>query len=170
MPLNRAAPEDARGIAQLHVATWQAAYKDIVPADYLAALSVAAREAMWSESISRNVPDILVAKENGAIVGFVAFGPCRDEGAPARQAEIWAIYVAPPHWSAGIGRRLWLAAREHLVRQGYQSVSLWVLAHNTRATQFYLAAGFQPEPQKSKEWLVAGESLQEIRYVTVLRA
>lgn len=170
MPIERATPEDARAIAQLHVVTWRAAYKDIVPAEYLAALSVTAREAMWSESISRTVPDILLAKERGETAGFVAFGPCRDEGAPAYQSEIWAIYVAPSYWSTGIGRQLWLAARVHLVQQGYKSVSLWVLAQNMRATKFYLAAGFQLEPHSSKERLVAGHSLEEHRYIAVLRA
>jgi len=89
---------------------------------------------------------------------------------PAHQAEIWAIYVAPSYWSTGIGRQLWLTAREYVLREGYQSVSLWVLAHNARATKFYLAAGFRPEPQSSKEWLMAGKPLQEIRYIAVLRA
>jgi len=87
--------EDARQVAEIHVTTWQSAYQGIVPAEYLASLSVDQREAMWRESIAEGVPELLVAKAEGGMVGWVAFGPCRDEGSPADSAEVWAIYVAP---------------------------------------------------------------------------
>jgi len=44
-------------------------------------------------------------------------------------------------------------------------VSLWAIAGNERAIQFYLAAGFQPEPQSIKEFMLGGVQLQEVRYV-----
>ncbi|MFY9820183.1 MAG: hypothetical protein WAM82_02305 [Thermoanaerobaculia bacterium] len=49
--------------------------------------------------------------------------------------------------------------------QGYKRVSLWAIAGNERAIQFYLAAGFQPEPQSIKEFMLGGVQLQEVRYV-----
>jgi ribosomal protein S18 acetylase RimI-like enzyme len=170
MQLSSAAPADACDIAKIHVRTWQAAYKGIVPARYLEKLSIGPREAMWSEAIFRGTPAVVVAKQQQVIVGFVAFGPCRDEGASTDQGEIWAIYVEPLHWSQGVGRQLWLGARERLSFHGYRTVSLWVLAHNARAINFYLAAGFRRESHISKEWTVAGTSLEEIRYFRALDA
>ena len=46
MIVRPAKPGDARDIAEIHVRTWQAAYPGLVPADYLAALSVERYEVM----------------------------------------------------------------------------------------------------------------------------
>src|SRR5437879_13170912 len=110
--------EDARQVAEIHVTTWQFAYQGIVPDGHLASLSVDQREAMWRESIAEGVPELLVAKAEGGMVGWVAFGPCRDEGSPADSAEVWAIYVAPASWSSGVGRVLWQHARSEERRVG----------------------------------------------------
>jgi ribosomal protein S18 acetylase RimI-like enzyme len=128
------------------------------------------REAVWRESIAKGTPEVLVAKAEDRLVGWVAFGPSRDEDVPAQTGEVWAIYVAPSHWSLGVGRLLWLRARERLATQGYKSVSVWVLAENTRAIKFYRAAGFTADPLGRKEVTMAGKSLQELRYGTVLNA
>ncbi|BAU49643.1 GNAT family acetyltransferase [Sulfurifustis variabilis] len=164
----RATSEDAHDIAQVHVLAWQAAYEGIVPAEHLAIQSVAKREAAWREAIATGTPEILVAKADDQLVGWIAFGPSRDKNAGSKAAEVWAIYVAPSHWSRGVGRLLWLHARERLAEQGYESVSVWVLAENTRAMKFYRAAGFVAEPTGQKEVMMAGKSLQELRYETAL--
>jgi len=123
---------------------------------------------MWRDTISSGKSELLVAKDVDQIVGFASFGPSRDEGASSKDAEVWAIYVLPGHWAQDVGRQMWLRAQEILVAQGYQSVSLWVLAENARAIRFYLAAGFLPEPASAKEIVLGGKSLQEVRYVAAL--
>ena len=45
MDISRASPEDAYAIAKVHVDSWREAYRTILPADYLAALSVEKRQA-----------------------------------------------------------------------------------------------------------------------------
>ena len=165
MKITHAAPEDAPAIARVHVRSWQAAYENILPAAYLATLTTEKREAMWRESISRGSPQLLVARDDDGIVGFVAFGTCRDENAAADRAEVWAIYVAPSHWSQGVGTQLCRQARERLVEQGYCSVSLWVLTDNTRALRFYAGVGFVADAESTKEVIVGGNAFREIRYV-----
>jgi L-amino acid N-acyltransferase YncA len=123
MQVVHAAPEDARAVAEIHVGTWRAAYASIVPADYLASLSVERREAIWSECIATGVPELLVAKEAGVVQGWLSFGQCRDEGSSKAEAEIWAIYVVPSAWSTGAGRLLWLRAKELMLVQGFKSCS-----------------------------------------------
>ncbi len=164
MRIEPATLEDARAVAEVHVLTWRAVYQGIVPAEYLAALSVEKREALWRESIAKGAPDLRVARIDGRIIGWIASGPCRDEGASPQAGEVWAIYVAPSHWSSGVGRALWLGARERLRRHGYKTVSLWVLAENSRAIRFYLAAGFAADLSPAKELTLGGKALQEVRY------
>jgi hypothetical protein len=43
---------DCRAIAEVHVESWQHAYKDILPDTYLASLSVTEREEMWRCMVS----------------------------------------------------------------------------------------------------------------------
>ncbi len=164
MPVRPATTEDAHAIAQVHVASWRQAYRHILPADFLASLSVAQRMTMWAQSIARGLPQVLVADVEGRVVGFSALGPSRDEDAPASAFEIWAIYLAPSHWSQGLGRELWLASRDALLEHGVRSVSLWVMANNDRAIGFYTKAGFEPEPESLKTFEIAGAQVQEVRY------
>ena len=169
MHLHFATVDDARRIAEIHVVAWQKAYVGIVPADFLATLSVETREAYWRQEIPLGKQQVVLAKSGGTTVGWVSYGPSRDEDALPRAAEIWAIYVDPEHWSTGVGRQLWLYARQQLAQKGYQSVSLWVLATNARAIDFYRKASFQAEPSSTKEFVLGGATLTEIRYSTTLK-
>lgn len=155
-------------MAHVHVLSWQHAYRNVLPPEFLSQLSVERRTAMWHEAITKGVPELLVAKVQGAVIGFVAFGPSRDDGAHSGSAEVWAIYLAPESWSSGIGRALWLAARERMLEQRVHSVSLWVIATNHRAIKFYRAAGFHPAATAPKELTLGGMQVQEVRYVQAL--
>jgi ribosomal protein S18 acetylase RimI-like enzyme len=157
---------NARAVAQIHVDAWRAAYRALLPAQYLASLSVDEREAMWREAIAAGVPALLIAKDDdGAVRGWLSYGACRDEGAPHGQAEIWALYVSPDAWSTGAGRMLWQRARERMIEQGYTSCSLWVFAGNDRAIRFYRAAGFLPDPRPHQAFELGGRQVHEARYV-----
>jgi ribosomal protein S18 acetylase RimI-like enzyme len=106
---------------------------------------------------------VLVARADGQVQGFIAFGPSRDADAPPTTAEVWAFYLAPSAWSRGWGRKLWLAARAQLQARAYASVRLWVLAANARAILFYAAAGFAPEAGSARELSMGGVRLRELR-------
>ena len=157
--------EDADAIARVHVESWQEAYRSLLPAGYLASLSIEQRAATWRRSLESGTPRLLVARHDGELVGFIAFGPSRDEGAAASCGEVWALYLAPSMWSRGAGRRLWLAALNRMLDQGCETVSLWVIATNERAIRFYRAAGFRADAASLKEFTLGGVALQEIRHV-----
>ena len=53
MIIRPALVEDSRGIALVHVSSWQHAYRGIVPRSYLDQLSVANREKQWVEVFER---------------------------------------------------------------------------------------------------------------------
>ena len=72
--------DDARGIAEVHVRSWQAAYRGQVPDSYLEGLSVEKRELAWIEILKDQMGGVLVAEDEARIVGFASFGPIRDGG------------------------------------------------------------------------------------------
>ena len=153
---------DARGIADVHVRSWQAAYRGIVPDEHLNSLSIDAREMSWRRQLNAESPEVWVAEVRSEVVGWVSFGASRDDDAAAGVGEVEAIYVLAEHWSTGAGRALWLKARQRLSERGFERVTLWVLADNSRAIRFYRAAGFAPSLTRVVE--IGGKNLNEIRY------
>jgi len=144
------------------------AYAGILPADYLDSLSVEKREALWLTVVEQGTPRLLVPKATGQLIGCIAFGGSRDEGAAADCGEIWAINVAPSAWSKGVGRTSLQAAREKLARAGYRFVTLWVICDNVRAIRFYRCAGFVLEGGSNKNSEIGGARVTETRFTARL--
>ena len=135
---------DAEAIARIHVATWRAAYRGILPDETLAALSEDTRARQWREWLgdqSRGIV-VLVAEIDAAVAGFASLGPSRDDDAALGAWEIHAIYIDFPHWRAGLGRDLVARAVETSRTKGATRLTLWVLARNDAACRFYEAVGF----------------------------
>jgi len=154
-----ARPDDARAVAEVHVASWRVAYAGLLPADVLAGLSVDARADMWTTLLAEPAHHLLVLAAP-EVVGFASLGPERAE--PAR-GELYAIYLDPAWWGRGAGRRLHDAALERLATAGYDVAVLWVLRTNARATRFYRAAGWRPDGAEKRE-RSHGAVLDEVRY------
>jgi ribosomal protein S18 acetylase RimI-like enzyme len=163
--VRRPALTDAHSVARIHVASWQAAYRGMVPQDYLDALRVEPREKFWREAIARGSPELWVAEVDAAVVGWVSFDASRDTDAAGTVGEISAIYSLAEHWSTGVGLNLWLTARSRLIERGFTAVTLWVFAENARAIRFYRAAGFEPMPGSVQHHERGGKSLLEQRYI-----
>lgn len=156
---------DARALAQVHVDSWRHAYRALLPADFLNTLSVENRAQLWHESIRDGIPFVLVAEVGAMVVGFAAYGPCRDPGVSPEEYELWAIYVAPEYLATGIGLGLWSHAKANMLAAGATTISLWVLVGNEPAKQFYRKAGFQEQPGALKSLDISGASVDEIRFV-----
>ena len=159
-----ATARDAKAIAEIHVAAWRTAYKDLMPEEDLKNISVEKRLAFWREAIEYSEPQLLVATEGEELVGFVGFDRSRDKGSKSSTGEIWALYVAPSHWRKGAGLALWDGARDGLKEEGCTQVTLWVLLGNEPALSFYEhAAGFKREMTSLKTVTIASVKLEEIR-------
>jgi ribosomal protein S18 acetylase RimI-like enzyme len=159
-----AAPRDAKAIAEIHVATWQAAYQGLIPDDFLKAMTVEKRLGYWREAIEFSDPQILVALDADKVIGFVGFDRSRDAGTKSTVGEIWALYITPEHWRQGAGLALWDGARDGLKEEGCTQVTLWVLVANERALQFYeQAAGFKREMPSLRTTAFGSTKLEEIR-------
>ncbi len=141
--IRAAEPADARGIAEVHVASWRWAYAGDLPQQVLDALSVDEREGMWSDVISDPAASIAVADEDGRVAGFASTGATRDADAPASTGELFAIYLAPEAAGRGVGRALLDRAERGFREAGFDRATLWVLASNDRARRFYERAGWR---------------------------
>ncbi|SFR28933.1 Acetyltransferase (GNAT) family protein [Lentzea waywayandensis] len=137
----------------MHVQTWQAAYRGLVPDSELDGLSVEARTSMWERAIPRG--GVWVGLVDSAVAGFIAVGPSRE---PDAAFQLYAIYVLPSAWSTGLGYEL---ARAALGAE--QDVVVWVFDENPRARRFYERLGFRVDGLEKTE-TIDGVELKEIRY------
>ena len=131
-------PSDLRGKALVHWTAWHEAYPGLVSEDFLERMTLAKCE----EIAFAHPENMLVAKDGGRVVGFVAWGD-RGEEAPG-VGEIFALYVLKEYYGTGMGKMLFEAGLEALKAQGtYETIVLWVLKDNRRAIRFYEKCGFR---------------------------
>ncbi len=154
---------DAEAVATVQVASWQAAYRGLIPDGVLGRLSVEERAQAWAARARTTRPDtsLLVAKVDGAVVGFAAVDL---EG-------IRALYVDPEHWREGIGHRLHDEAVDRLGLLGCTQATLWMLEGNHRAHAFYLRYGWIDTGRRKVEPGPDGVPLheQQLRFTRPLR-
>ncbi len=156
---------DEATLADVHVRSWQWAYRDLLPAEALAGLDRVSRATMWLHVLAGDFDgaQVWIAERDGAVVGFVADGPSREEGAPDDQGEIYAIYVVEGAVGQGVGHALLTQAVDDLRDRGAVSAVLWVLAANQRARAFFERASWRADgASKSEPW--EGVTLDEVRY------
>jgi len=157
---------DARSIAEIHVAAWRAAYQGLMPQTFLDELSVEKRVELWDRYLSApGARTTLVAEAVDRLAGFCVFGASRDQDVNvAAVGELIAINIHPAFWGRGFGgslcERLWSEAPV----RGWKEVTLWVLHENARARRFYERAGFVPDGAEKRTSKLVGTPLHEIRY------
>ncbi len=132
-------PDDAEGIAKVHVKGWQEAYVGQLPQHVLDRQSVPARLRMWTGLLQEPATSrwTFVAIDPGAgIVGFV--GGVRAKPAMFGPAfKVPMLYVLQSHLRRGLGRNLMQALGGAMAPHGSGTVALWCLASNQAARAFY---------------------------------
>ena len=151
-------------IATIHVEGWRAAYRGIIPDEFLDSLSIDRRESTWRQNLLAGDTATWVAQESESILGWISAAASRDTDTGASTGEIWAIYVAPGHWGRGVGRSLCETAERYLRLEGFIEVTLWVLSDNERAVKFYQSNGFVLDVGHGKVLERGGKVLQEDRF------
>lgn len=165
MEVRRAKADDAQAIAEVHVATWQGAYRGLLPDAYLAGLSVERRAHWWSRALADPEIDIFVgSNETGSVVGFASLQGSRDADDLEETGELTTIYVMPEAWGRGLGRALMEAILDRARQRGFRCVTLWVLDANQRARRFYEKLGFSTDGAEKTETPTEGVVLLEVRY------
>ena len=124
------------GKAYVHWKSWQEAYADLLPQEFLKNTYTLERCQDWAVRYPQN---ILVALVDERVVGFACYGASSQEDLqPA--GELYALYVLSDYYDQGIGYQLMQAALEKL--QSYETIALWVLEWNARDIAFYKKVGF----------------------------
>ena len=154
--------DDASAIAEVHVASWQSAYRDILPAELLSTLNVERRTEAWRRVLEGGPGSVLLATTTDQdVLGFCHVGPNR--GAPTEfLGEVYAIYLLQHARRRGVGRDLFTRATDVLRSRAHPSFLVWVLDVNLEARRFYERLGGRLVAEKSIE--IASRPFREVAY------
>ncbi len=151
MLIREATADDLDGIVDVHVASWDAAK------DGLGITTRRSREErvhQWTDVLSSERTTLVAEGGDGAILGFLCFGPSRDEDRQG-EVEIHTLYVDPAHWRQGVG-----SALIDQVPVSGVPISLWTSEGSTQARGFYARHGFVPDGATD-----AGHHVPQVRLV-----
>ncbi|MGL4610904.1 MAG: GNAT family N-acetyltransferase [Trueperaceae bacterium] len=156
---------DARAIAEVHVKSWQSAYRGLLSEDFLENLSVDRREEIWRNGIQNSQQVVLVYEQEKRVMAFCSFASSRDDDVDqTKVAELFTMYALESVWGQGIGEALWHEATKQMRERGFTEIMLWVLKGNKRAIKFYERQGLVFDGTTKTEAVTATLDLHELRY------
>jgi len=162
-----ARPPDAARLAEIHVVSWQVAYRGVLADEFLDRLTSTTRLDWWTSRLARIPPRwaVLVTEDEGHVTGFVSIGHCADDDRSHSEAgELYAMYVDPLHWGLGFGRHLLVGAEERFRADAYTDASLWVLRDNQRARRFYELGGWRADGVEQR-MVIGSDAVTAVRYL-----
>jgi len=137
----------------------RAAFTDLLPAGHEFAEPDPER---WYVLVEDAAVSILMAEEDGELLGFSACGESRDEDADPSVGEVRSLFVAAGGWRRGVGRALLAGALDSLRERACKEATVWSFAANDRANRFYERHGFTRDGAEKTEEVWA--DLLEVRY------
>ena len=120
--ISEAIAADIDTIARIHREARQAAMP------WLPDIHTPAQDLWFFENIVFKQETLLVARDGGCVLGFVAY----------KKDWLNHLYVSPEHWRLGVGGQLLRAAQK-----ASKHLQLWTFQQNTTARRFYAAHGFE---------------------------
>ena len=156
--------KDAYEYTVCHVSCWQAAYKGIIPIDYLDNMINEIEQR--TEKLKKNLIEMTdysyyYAAINDKMIGRLIFGKSNDEDKP-NAGDVAAIYLVEECWNKGYGKKMMDFAIAELKSKGYDEIIVWTLEENSRARLFYEKYGFTLDGA-TKEMKI-GKPLTIVRY------
>ena len=106
--------DDRREISRIYEESWKAAYRGIVPQDYLDGI----QEGRWAQRLDIPGWSVMVCTEKGEYIGTSSFCRSRYEQYPDA-GEVISIYLKPAYWGKGYGRKLLKAVTDELESRGF---------------------------------------------------
>ena len=145
-------------MARVHVQGWKEAYSGLLPAQFYGDDALARRRRMWTSVLSQGaIPERLrIATSDDTVIG-IAYAGAAAGSEPARELELYMIYLTSDHYGSGAGQALLDAVL------GEEPAQLWVAEENPRAIAFYRRNGFAPDGERKVD--ADAYDLVEIRLV-----
>jgi ribosomal protein S18 acetylase RimI-like enzyme len=169
--IRTARSSDVGAIAALHLASWSAAYKGLVPDEFLAQITLDSRIVRWGDALDRSkspLTETVVADDDGTVLGVCSFGFRRSPPSVA-VGEVYSLHVRPDVTRQGLGKRLLDEAVRRLAWRGVDSSVLWVLRDNANARRFYESQGWTFTGEEMVEDR-SGFAIPETRYAIVIES
>jgi len=154
---------DAESIAQVRVDSWRTTYRGLLEDEYLENMTPDQYVHMWRNIIASGGTQgypYVAENSSGCIVGFALGGTDRN-GSQVYDAELYAIYLLEEFQGQGLGSQLVSRLAQRLLKEGYHSMRVWVLAKNP-ARAFYESLGGEYLYQKTI--FLGGENYAEAAY------
>ncbi len=121
---------------------------------------------LWPEDTDffarRSPDDVLVAEDDGTVVGYTALGSPTPLEANRHVLHIQGLAVDPAVRRQGVARRLLDAAAEEATRRGARKLGLRVLGGNSPARALYASAGFVVEGVLREEFWLGGRFVDDV--------
>jgi GNAT superfamily N-acetyltransferase len=164
-----ATPSDAADVARVQLATWQAAYAEVLPADALA-LDAADVARAWEQALTRPPSAyhrVLVALDGHEVVGLASCEPSPDDDLEVSAGELSALLVEPRWGRRGHGSRLLAAAVDLWRADGVAEAVTWVFEDDEVVARFLESAGWGPDTA-GRTLEADGRSVRQRRWHTAL--
>jgi GNAT superfamily N-acetyltransferase len=160
--MRMAVAADAKAIAWLHAASWKAAYRGILPGEYLDAAVDSDRQSYWQAAFAamRGGDFVVLAEVSGQLIGFAAVMVRPIDG---YDAILEGLHVEPTWRGRGAGTAIMAEVAAALRLAGGNSLFLWLLDGNARGEHFYLRIGGRRADRGFAR--VAGEDVPQTRIV-----
>ncbi len=136
-----AKPCDAPDMAEVHMRSWEVAYKDILPAGFKFEKN-AGRHELYSRIITDENTKTYVIQRGGKTIGIMHIDTPQDDDLRDEYLELHYIYLLPDCFRMGIGTQAMDFAYEICRKSGKTGLVLWVLEKNTGSIRFYEKCGF----------------------------
>ena len=134
---------DASDMAEVLMRSWEVAYKDIIPADFIREKN-ATRLDMFKRTLPENIYTYVI-QYDGKTVGIMRVAPPQDDDAGDDWYEVHSIYLHPDCFNQGIGTQAMEFAFDIARGLGRTDMVVWVFAENINTIKFYEKCGFIPD-------------------------
>ncbi|MEX1092227.1 MAG: GNAT family N-acetyltransferase [Acidimicrobiia bacterium] len=158
--------EDVSTIAAINVRGWKAAFRDIIPDDFLDRIDAEERQSFIGQMILTGDPyRVAVAEDVGEVVGYVMLGPpIAEDLEPSTIHELYSLYIEPDRIGTGLGRSLMDHALQHLRNGDWDEAVLWTFQDARRTSRFYERAGWYRDGAEKTEEIPEGNPVIQVRF------
>ena len=155
-----AVPDDAPDMAEVHMRSWEAAYKDIIPADYIREKNTES-PALWEKILNGANTTQYIIKKDGKTAGMLGMGKSRDDDVSDGTYELMGLYLLPEYFRQGIGTQAMEFAFGKARSLDMKIITVWLLEDNFNAKMFYEKFGFVADGKSNERDF--GKTLKSIR-------